>query len=77
MIQVRLYYKSSRGFPFIWSVDFGNITSQVVVTDFHIGKGCEVSGGHDYVSNIENSPKAFIAVQCNKVVFENDEVFFS
>jgi hypothetical protein len=73
----RLYYKASRGFPFIWSIDSGHVASQVVVKDFHICKGCEVTGGHDYVSNIDNSPKAFISVKCKKFEVKEDEAYFS
>ena len=73
----RLYYKKSRGFPYIWSVDQGHIKSQIVVKDFHIGPKCQVTGGHDFTSGIENSPQAFMRITAHQCVIENDEAYFS
>jgi hypothetical protein len=77
MHNVRIYFKRTGEFPFIWSVDRGSIRSQKVVKDFHIGKQCEVHGGHDFVSNIENSPKVFVSVKCDKMQIRNGEVYLT
>lgn len=74
---VRVYFKRTGEFPYVWSFDRGHIRSQKVVKDWHPSKTCDVSGGTDFISNIENSPKVFVKVKCNRYTVKDGELYLS
>ena len=61
---LRIYYKRTGTFPFVWSFDRGHIRSQRVVKDFHIHGTWGTSGGTDFDTEVENSPHVFVKVHC-------------
>ena len=76
MYEIRIYYNNSSEYPYIWSYDNGDISTERKTKAIHIHK-CNLVSKFEKTADNTKNPKAFLVVTCERAVMINDETYFS
>jgi len=76
MYRIRVYYNRSQDFPFVWSYDKGDISTEKIVKDIKIF-GCAVTSRFDSTKDNSIEPRAWFEVNCSNITVMNDVVYLS
>lgn len=74
MYEIRVYYNRKSDYPFVWSMDRGDISTEKIFKDVRIF-GCKISSEFDSKHDNVNEPRAWFNVRCTKITEFNDVLY--
>ena len=75
----RLYFNRCEDFPQIWSIDEGDISTEVNVSGFGLGPGVGARDGcaPDFAAiDVVREPKAWVVIEADRVLVERGVALF-